>query len=272
MSKNLPVWKAVLLTVIYQLTTIILDAPSYFIAAYRENPAGSYVILLLQLLLYVLLYGSWCLYIIRQTRFQLGYESGIKLKLILLIFVIFMGFHLFSKPFFYLYEYIRTAGKTKFGYFPGSWEAVFKIQNDPYMLSLIIVAPLVEELFFRRFLLKGLRQKYGTVAALLISSLLFCSIHWPDYNNLLPTFTMGLVAGLIYLWSGKILYSILFHVFLNSVYFYLAYSEWGGKYHLYFSKHALDPIFWLSAFAGLLLLTAGLLTFRKLMAAKHRYH
>ena len=78
-----------------------------------------------------------------------------------------------------------------------------------------IVAPFVEEIFFRGFLFQGFRQKYGWLPALLLSSALFSVAHL-DPVSLIPTFVLGCVLAYVYHRSNSVWPGIIFHAVINS--------------------------------------------------------
>ena len=98
-------------------------------------------------------------------------------------------------------------------------EAVMKMFSEldsPVWLFItgVIVAPLVEETFFRGFLFQGFRQRYGWIAALLLSSGIFAASHL-DPVSFIPTFVLGAVLGYVYHRSNSLWPSIILH-FLNN--------------------------------------------------------
>ena len=98
-------------------------------------------------------------------------------------------------------------------------------------LTALLVAPVFEELFFRKFLFKKLLLKNGFLTGILVSSLLFSIIHWETPLNLIPAFLFGLISAYIFYRTGNIIYSIILHFLYNAssqVTYYKAelYSEW----------------------------------------------
>lgn len=85
------------------------------------------------------------------------------------------------------------------------------------LLSILLIAPIVEELLFRKFLLGKLIEKNKTFISILISSLCFSLIHIETPNNLIPTFIGGILLGLIYLKTKQIGYSIVLHFLFNLI-------------------------------------------------------
>jgi hypothetical protein len=99
-------------------------------------------------------------------------------------------------------------------------DQIFKIFNQlesPAWLFIVgaVIAPIVEEIFFRGFLFQGFRQKYGWLPALLLSSAIFGAAHL-DPVSFIPTFILGCVLAYVYHRSNSVWPGILFHAAINS--------------------------------------------------------
>ncbi|WP_298844321.1 CPBP family intramembrane glutamic endopeptidase [Clostridium sp.] len=96
-------------------------------------------------------------------------------------------------------------------------EAFDEITVSPIILiiSVIIIAPIYEEIIFRGILLKGMSKKINPAIAIVISALLFGIVHMniPQGVN---AFLLGLVLGFIYL-SSKSIYLSIFAHFINNI-------------------------------------------------------
>ena len=77
-------------------------------------------------------------------------------------------------------------------------------------VAIVIVAPFIEELFFRGFLYDQLRGKGGTLLTIVVTSLLFAFVHF-SLITLIPIFIMGIAMGMLRERSGSILPSMIFH-------------------------------------------------------------
>lgn len=77
-----------------------------------------------------------------------------------------------------------------------------------------MVGPFVEEVYFRGFLFGGLRQRWGVLPALLVSSALFALFHILP-TTIPPIFVLGVFLGLLYHLSGSLWPSILMHAATN---------------------------------------------------------
>jgi membrane protease YdiL (CAAX protease family) len=84
-----------------------------------------------------------------------------------------------------------------------------------FFLVGMVIAPIVEEIFFRGFLFQGFRHRYGWVAAILISSLLFAAAHL-DPVALIPTFILGAVLAYVYHRSNSVWPGIILHFLVNA--------------------------------------------------------
>ena len=78
-----------------------------------------------------------------------------------------------------------------------------------------ISAPFVEEVFFRGFLFQGLRQRYGWISAMLLSSAIFAIAHL-DLVALIPTFILGNVLAYVYHRSNSVWPGMILHFLVNA--------------------------------------------------------
>lgn len=83
-------------------------------------------------------------------------------------------------------------------------------------LQVCVLAPIIEEILMRGFLLNGLSLKYGKIIALLLSAALFALLHF-NMVQTLSAFICGIVLGLLYLHTGSILCCILAHMGYNLI-------------------------------------------------------
>lgn len=81
------------------------------------------------------------------------------------------------------------------------------------LLSMCVLAPVIEEVYFRRFLFVSLRKKVNFVPALLISSILFMAVH----PNLALGAVGGIYLGYIYEKGKSLPANILIHSVVNFI-------------------------------------------------------
>lgn len=110
------------------------------------------------------------------------------------------------------------------------FERIFPVSEENYeqalqslsatpIISLIqvcILAPIIEEILMRVFLLDGLSVKYGKGIALFVSALLFALLHF-NMVQTLSAFICGIILGLLYLHTGSILCCMLTHMGYNLI-------------------------------------------------------
>jgi membrane protease YdiL (CAAX protease family) len=84
-------------------------------------------------------------------------------------------------------------------------------------LALIVAAPLMEEVFFRRFLLAGFsRSKIGAPGAIVLTAALWAAIHSQyDFYGIATIFVFGLFLGYARLKTGSIYTTIILHAVMN---------------------------------------------------------
>jgi membrane protease YdiL (CAAX protease family) len=82
----------------------------------------------------------------------------------------------------------------------------------------VVIAPIVEELYFRGLVLPAFTKKYGWIAGVLISSGAFAILHLQP-NVIIYTFVLGLVLSFFYIRLKSIIPGIIFHMINNFVAF-----------------------------------------------------
>lgn len=106
-------------------------------------------------------------------------------------------------------------------------EAMFEHQwLWPFLfISIVIIAPIVEELLYRHVIIHELGKKISNIPATLLSIILFAGIHIMYATSIyeaLPYVMMGTVFSVVYLMSRKNLaVAILLHTFNNAIGFIL---------------------------------------------------
>ncbi len=106
--------------------------------------------------------------------------------------------------------------------FPTSEEAyqrtITNLSKSPVttFISVCILAPIIEEALMRGFVLGGVANAYGTIVALLLSTILFAIIHF-NMVQTLSALICGLVLGFLYIKTGSILCCIVAHSGYNAI-------------------------------------------------------
>lgn len=103
---------------------------------------------------------------------------------------------------------------------------IFENADNSYsgLIKVAIVAPIVEEFIFRGMLMKGFVLNYGKIRAVLFSAILFSLFHMNPWQ-LPATLVLGIIAGIVRVQSGSLLYAIIVHAIHNSfVYFIVKYN------------------------------------------------
>jgi uncharacterized protein len=98
----------------------------------------------------------------------------------------------------------------------GELARIFAELSSPWGLfvDVVIIAPLVEELFYRGFLFAGLREKHGWQKAALISAALFSLFHF-QITLIVPRIILGYLFAYLYHRSNSIWPSIIIHAANN---------------------------------------------------------
>ena len=100
-------------------------------------------------------------------------------------------------------------------------ETIFDVLNQidslvVFAIATMLVAPTVEEIFFRGFLFKGFREKYGWKVALVLSSVIFSLFHG-QIATLIPTFLLGALFSYMVQRTESVLPGMILHFIINSI-------------------------------------------------------
>lgn len=179
---------------------------------------------------------------------------NLQFSLLIYLLLIAIGLELFDRPFWDSDKIVNFYSDSQFLVdYPGFYEydslIIYKI------FSAVIIAPIFEELFFRKFLLGNLLKRYKRLTGLIISSFCFAIIHIETPDNLIPTFLFGLISGLIFIKTKRILYSIILHFIMNS--FWLISLLIGAKYYQWVYSLNFNFIYWTLPLIGGILLIIG---------------
>lgn len=108
------------------------------------------------------------------------------------------------------------------GMLPGSeeryQETLGHLREMPVLsfIQVCILAPVMEEILMRGFLLGGLSVNYGKVTALFISSALFALLHF-NMVQTLSALICGIVLGLLYIRTDSLICCIAAHAGYNMI-------------------------------------------------------
>lgn len=95
-------------------------------------------------------------------------------------------------------------------------------QRYEYLLafvSLVVIAPLAEEILFRGYLLSELRRRTKTWIAILLTSLMFGVVHLA-WNVGIDVFVLSIVLCVLRIKTGSLWASVLLHMIKNAVAYY----------------------------------------------------
>ncbi len=120
----------------------------------------------------------------------------------------------------------------------------------PAVISLVIVAPLFEEIICRGVILEALRRRGGVLMALVVSSLFFALLH-VNITLVINSFIMGMMLGFFYIRTKSIVVPIILHAINNAFAYILLYTNSSDitlsdiilNRDIYFTIYALSLLF-----------------------------
>lgn len=128
-----------------------------------------------------------------------------------------LGIGLLVGGYVYLYPFLNY-DTTCFDFYKGLLFYNSKL-NLGSALSILIIGPILEELFYRGYLLNELIKKCNTNFSVIISAFCFSFFHF-DYTIFIPTFLIGIQLGLLFLYYRNLILNIFFHMFFNIMIMY----------------------------------------------------
>ncbi|MFD0798049.1 CPBP family intramembrane glutamic endopeptidase [Maribacter chungangensis] len=95
------------------------------------------------------------------------------------------------------------------------------IGNFKVGLLSVFIFPFIEELLFRKSILKGLMNLYSFRKSLILSSLVFALTHYFTDTSLLAVFLAGLIFGFVYNFYNSFILVFLTHALYNALVFFI---------------------------------------------------
>lgn len=142
--------------------------------------------------------------------------------------------------------------------------------NNPMIsiLSICLLAPILEEFFFRGIILEGLlNNKINPILSIFISAILFGGVHFYPWQ-ILGGFLAGWVLGWVYYITKSLSFTILLH-FLNNLTGILIFHFFGNKD---FKDVVEIPTFLLLIIGIILYATFGYLSLKKYKSIQWKYY
>ena len=173
-------------------------------------------LMIMPLLCFVLLFFIWALrgthglgddfskLFEKDNRREIFYVFLINLLFVFLIVALFANFDI-------LYGFAYPEMEPLLDFTPTPFDPITFIFE---VISSVILAPILEELFFRGVLFNRLKIRTGIIAAMIISSALFAIGH--EFGGITSAFLFGICMCIIYMKTDNILMTMSIH-FLNNL-------------------------------------------------------
>ena len=83
-------------------------------------------------------------------------------------------------------------------------------------LMVVILGPIVEEIFFRGFSYNAIKKRYGVFWAMILTAVVFAGLHGSLFG-FLPIMALGLLLAYLYEKTGSLIASFTIHILHNSL-------------------------------------------------------
>lgn len=135
-------------------------------------------------------------------------------------YIFYIGFGIFVIVLFY------NLGIGNLGFEPQ--RSIFEIfGNNTFgfiiaMIVAIFIAPVVEEIYFRGFVLQTLAKRIGPLWGIVLTALIFAAVHF-EFQSIMPLIILSFILNVLYIRTKSIWPGIIFHIFNNSIAFTVLY-------------------------------------------------
>jgi membrane protease YdiL (CAAX protease family) len=222
MAILVPVWvfigfmlAQVIVGLVLNLLTV-LKVPLRDVTESTIQTVGSLAIYVLSLSIVIGL--PWLVKKYKTSKQELGIDSTLTWTDLLLapaafIVYILLSFLLTSVVSQFPFYNSNQVQNTGFSGLSNHYEYIFAF------ITLVIIAPISEEILFRGYLLGKLRKYVPIWVAILVTSLLFGIVHFA-WNVGVDVFALSIVLCILRIQTGRLWPSILLHMIKNSIAFY----------------------------------------------------
>jgi len=171
------------------------------------------------IILEVFLVDIGAIYIIFQIikRYDLNIKKWLGLKLFSFRKIKFLGFYFLAWPIIILWSQLIEYLNLEIFKSNNYSEEIFNSLNNNYVLIFFmacIIAPFCEEIIFRGYIYKVIRDKSNVFFAIIINSLIFGAIHF-EPSAIVPAAILGVALSMVRLKTNSLLPSIAIHTFHN---------------------------------------------------------
>ncbi|NEZ46571.1 CPBP family intramembrane metalloprotease [Clostridium niameyense] len=168
----------------------------------------------------------------KDNNHKLLLNNTLKLKGYMFILLILFGYMLF---------YDNTLGILVSKFINDTWVSkIFEeMLHTPIaaLISMVLVAPIFEEIIFRGIILDGLLKKYRAINAIVISGLMFGVFHF-NLTQGINAFFIGIILGIIYFSTNSLIPCMFMHFANNFFCWITAYCPF-----IYSEKFSLTKLF-----------------------------
>ena len=189
------------------LFTIVLLSPLVLLSHQTVFLRFKYIDTLIGILFFLLII-AFSYYINWKRGFKLTFKVKCTNKLSILLYsiIIVSAFQFVVNPLINLGIHLMNHSQN---------QPINPLNNSIFdIISMILLAPIIEELVFRGIILKSFLLNYKPIKAILFSSILFGLIHFSS-EKILGVFVLGVFFGWIYFKTNSLLFAIILHISEN---------------------------------------------------------
>lgn len=167
----------------------------------------------LNILTLIMFNGIFIIYLVKKSSFKINLLENFSIKgIILAIGCSVLFFLLLDKCLDPIFDSVFPMSAADYQ----ETITVLKLSPVANFIRVCLLAPIIEEILMRGYVLGGLQNNYGVETALVVSTFLFALLHF-NFVQTLSALICGLILGLLYINTGSLFCCILAHFLYNSI-------------------------------------------------------
>ncbi len=203
-------------TIIFAIILLVFQIVSGIIAVFILGVFGIELGKLFDSVLYIFGILSQvfaCLYVSHRIKKEYKLEVKSRFSFTKINYVFISGLLLFTISFPTLFEAILTKVIGLKVNPPA--EVSFSLEGILAIISIVIVAPIIEEIIFRFGILEKMETKFKKTTMILVGSFLFAIVHGYVLSGFLTVLLFGIILSILYLHTRNLVYPMIMH-FINN--------------------------------------------------------
>lgn len=170
-------------------------------------------------------------YLLKQFRIHLNFSvKKVNPKLVFYVMLLAIFIIIFQSALDVPFIIALLQSKVRFFIFTNPFQ--YDIHSIVYLFGAVIAAPITEEVLYRKIIFLKLKEQYGLVFGMVVSSFLFALVHW-NLEGLFAYFVIGLLYTYLYHLTKVLWLNILLHGTYNLIATFTTFEMFDSSHRMY---------------------------------------